>query len=67
MSNITNTKLLEEAYELQEYFASNLWDRVLQRDIDAGDLEALYYHVREARAERYMEEHADLVEANDAV
>ena len=56
MSNQTNTLLLEWAGELMEYFTGTVAERVLQRDIDAGDLEALRFHVSEYAAQKAIED-----------
>lgn len=61
MSNNVNTELLERASELIENYNGGLWDRILQRDIDAGDLDALKYHVHEAEAQKAIEDENDLL------
>ena len=56
MSNLINDKLLEEAYEMTEYWAGTMWERMIQRDIECLDLDALKYHVNEARKEMAIQE-----------
>lgn len=61
MSNNTNTKLMERANELMDYFSGTLHERLMQRAIDTGDLEALRYHVSEAAAQQAIEEDNGMV------
>lgn len=61
MSNNVNSRLLEEAYELIEYFTSTYIERILQRDIDANDIEALAWHVKEYRVQKEFEEEQELL------
>lgn len=61
MSHEVNTILLERAQDLMEYFAGTYVERVLQRDVDAMDLEALKYHISEYEAQRTMEEERELL------
>lgn len=56
MSNSTNDKLLDDVQDLMSYWEGTLWERVMQRDIDANDLEALRYHVSEAYKEMALQE-----------
>lgn len=56
MSNNVNTNLLERAADLIDYWEGTVHARVLERDIDANDLEALKYHVSQAEAEMQMQE-----------
>lgn len=51
MSNNVNTNIMERAAEVLEEVTGTIWEGIIQRDIDANDLEALAYHVREAEAE----------------
>lgn len=51
MSNSTNTILLERAAACIDYFQDKLPAKVIERDIDYNDLEALAQHVHEAEAE----------------
>lgn len=50
MSENANTNLYERAQECIDYFENELPARVIQRDIDANDLEALQHHLTEAEA-----------------
>lgn len=56
MSNTVNDTLIERAREQQSYWESTVWDRIIQRDLDANDLEALRYHVAQAEKEMAMQE-----------
>lgn len=56
MSNNVNTILFERARDLQEYFTGQVQERILDRDMEAGDLEALKMHVAEYEAERMLQE-----------
>lgn len=61
MSNQVNTNLLEKANEMCEYWTGTMHERVIQRDIEANDLEALQYHVAEAEREMRLQEDSILV------
>lgn len=62
MSEQSNTNLFERASEVIDYFENELPARVIQRDIDANDLEALAVHVKEAEAMiAVQEDNFDLV------
>lgn len=61
MSNTTNTTLIERANELMEHYAGTVAERVLQRDIDANDLEALRYHVSDYAAQKAIEDDNGLI------
>ena len=56
MSNTTNDKLMDSAQDMLEYWAGTLWERIIQRDLDANDLEALHYHVAQAYKEYSIQE-----------
>ena len=49
MSIEQNTRLLEEAAELIDYFEGTMIGRVLEAAIDSNDLESLDYQVMQAR------------------
>lgn len=57
MSNEVNTRLLERASEMIDYWEGTMHARILERDIASNDLEALQYHVAQAEAECSREEH----------
>lgn len=61
MSHEVNTILIERAGDLIDYFAGTYVARVLQRDVDANDLEALKFHVSEYEAQRMIEEEQELL------
>lgn len=61
MSHESNTLLLQWAHELMEYYTGTYIERVLQRDIDANDLEALRYHVSDYAAQKAIEDDGGLV------
>lgn len=65
MSNQTNDLLIIWANELMEYFTGTYVERVLQRDIDANDLESLRYHVSEYAAQKAIEDDNGLVPMPD--
>lgn len=65
MSHENNTLLLEWANELMEYFTGTYVERVLQRDIDANDLEALRYHVSEYASQKAIEDDYGVVPMPD--
>lgn len=56
MSNLTMDNLIDDARELMEYWTGTMWERVLQRDINAYDWEALNYHCKQAAAEMTLQE-----------
>jgi hypothetical protein len=56
MSNVTNDILMDRAREQCEYWTGTMHERIIQRDIEANDLEALHYHVAEAEKEMHMQE-----------
>ena len=56
MSNNVNTELLERAADMIDYWAGTLHERILTRDIDSNDLEALAYHVAQSEAEMRLQE-----------
>ena len=51
MSQEVNTKLLEEARMLIDYWEGTLHAEILRNDIAANDLENLFYHIDDARHE----------------
>lgn len=61
MSTEANIELLERAQEMIDYFENELPARVIARDIEANDLEALRAHVTEAEATMGMQEEYDLL------
>ena len=56
MSNDVNTILCERAAEQMEYWAGTMWERIIQRDLDTDDWEALRYHVVLAEKEMALQE-----------
>ena len=56
MSNQANTELFEKVAELMEYWTGTMHERILQRDLDADDLEALQYHANQAWSEMVLQE-----------
>lgn len=56
MSNNSNSNLFERAQELLEYWDGTMWARVIERDINENDLEALYYHCAQAEKERSIQD-----------
>ena len=56
MSNTTNDELLDRAREMTEYWTVTMHARILERDIEANDLEALRYHLVQAEHEMKMQE-----------
>ena len=56
MSNSTNDILMEKVHDLMEYWAGTLWERIMQRDLDADDMEALQYHADLAWKEMMLQE-----------
>lgn len=60
MSFINNELLYDRAREVMEYFTNTMWERVIQRDLDSDDLEALAHHIKEAEAQMRHEEEAEL-------
>lgn len=56
MSNSSNEALYDLAREFMEEFTGTLWERVIERDIAASDLEALKYHLSEAKKELAIQE-----------
>lgn len=65
MSNNINQDLLERAYEVMEQETGTMWERMIKRDIESGDLESLRYHVVEAERHLAIEEDNLLIGAND--
>lgn len=50
-----STTLMEQAAIALEYWGSNtMWRRLIERDINDDDLEALQFHVDEANAQMNM-------------
>lgn len=64
MSNKSNDILMERANEQLEYWTGTLWERLIQRDIDTQDLEALAYHVTQAEREQAIQEDSTILEAD---
>ena len=56
MSNTTNDLLLDKVGELMDYWVGTLWDRLMQRDLDHNDYEALKYHADQAYREMMLQE-----------
>lgn len=56
MSNQVNTELFERAADLMDYWAGTMHERLIQRDLDSDDLEALKYHVDVAWKEMQLQE-----------
>lgn len=56
MSNQVNDKLMDKVEELLSYWEGTLHERVLRRDLEANDLEALQYHVDQAWKEMCIQE-----------
>lgn len=56
MSNEINTELLERAATQIDYWQGTMHARVIERDIETNDLEALRYHVDQAEREMYAQE-----------
>ena len=59
MSNQSNDQLYDKALEVMEYWTGTMWERVIQRDLDTDDLEALKYHVDQAYKEMALQEDAE--------
>lgn len=62
MSNKYNEELLLQASELMDYWTGTMHERILQRDIDSHDYEALQYHLSLARAEMAIQEDSAIVD-----
>lgn len=58
MSNKYNDELLDRVREAMEYWTGTMHERILQRDLDADDLEALRHHLVEAEREMAIQEGA---------
>lgn len=56
MSVDTNTELLERAAEMIDYWEGTLHARLIEADIDSGDLESLRYHVTVAEGQASQQE-----------
>jgi len=69
MSQETNSKLLEEARQLIEYWEGTIHAEILRNDIASNDLENLHFHVDDARHEmlalEFNPEEDSLVGSND--
>lgn len=48
--------IMEAAEEMLEYWDGTMWARVIERDLQTDDLEALHYHVSQAEKERSIQE-----------
>lgn len=57
MSTEANTKLLEEAAEMLDYFEGTMTADIIQAQIEANDLDGLYETVRSARFEMLRQEY----------
>jgi len=62
MSNQSNERLAEVAREFMEELTGTIWERLLERDLEANDLEALRYHIAQAQAELAIQEESYLTE-----
>lgn len=60
MSDMTNDRLYERAENCMAYFENELPARLIERDLDTFDLEALAFHVKEAEAMMAMQEQSDV-------
>lgn len=56
MSNTINETLLSRAWEMIEYWTGTMHARVIERDLQENDLEALRYHVDQAEREMSIQE-----------
>lgn len=56
MANQSNTNIMERAQSVLEELTGTIWERIIERDIDANDLESLKYHVTLAEAELSIED-----------
>ena len=65
MSTDVNTRLLERAAAQIDYWEGTMHARIIQRDIEANDLEALRYHVQDAEAHQAIQEDNAPPEAPD--
>lgn len=55
MSNTTNTELYDRAEAMLDVWVNTMHARLIQRALDAQDLEALRYHVANAEREDALE------------
>ena len=54
--------VMQEAEQALEYWGEHsFWGRLILRDLDANDLDALAFHVKEACSEQKFIESADLI------
>lgn len=65
MSEEINTRLLEEAAFMVDYFEGTPIARVLEQDLESNDLEALAVHMREARQVLHDLEYSPEQESTD--
>jgi hypothetical protein len=56
MSHNINIELLERAAEMVDYFVDKLPAQLIERDMEANDLESLAVHVAQAEAEASRQE-----------
>lgn len=56
MSNLQNDILMERVHDLLEYWAGTMHQRILDRDLNANDMEALQYHSDQAWKEMMLQE-----------
>jgi hypothetical protein len=56
MSDYIADKLYDQVAELVSYWEGTLWARMLERDLDTNDMEALHFHAQQAYAEMQLQE-----------
>ena len=59
MSNLENDKLIEDAMELLEEVSGTALEKIMLRNIEVRDLEALYHNMTKARAMLREDEYTD--------
>ena len=64
MSN-NNDNLMERAAEAMDEWQGTMWARVIERDLEVNDLEALKYHLAQAEAEQAIQESNEEYDAGD--
>jgi hypothetical protein len=65
VSNKINDELIERVEELMEYWTGTMWERVLRRDLDTNDLEALQFHLVESYREMAIQENYPIQDMPD--
>jgi hypothetical protein len=60
MSDYIADKLYDQVAELVSYWEGTLWARMLERDLDTNDMEALHFHAQQAYAEMRLQEDLSL-------